>query len=100
MVVRAFAEKPFLTYELFNHNTDQIIVYITPLLGPSVVNTISLKMEKQAPASRIHGTSHVSSAELVSRKRTRKVGPGRFIHQYRKMISTHERVIIIGSVPT
>ena len=39
VVVRAFVQEPFLPMN-YNHNVDQIVVYTTPLLGPSFSNSI------------------------------------------------------------
>ena len=42
-----------------------------------------LSNERQTPASHLYDTSRMLSVEPVSRTNTRKVGPGRFIKQYR-----------------
>ena len=67
----------------YNHNNDQIIDYFISLAGPPLKMQCQLLRERQTRASHIYGTSRMSVVKLVSRKRTRKVGPGRFIPQCR-----------------
>ena len=69
-----------------------MIVSITPLTGPSVASVASAKVrETDTPRATLYGTSRMSSVEPVLRKRTRKVGRGRFIKQYRGYEQVHVR---------
>ena len=77
VAARAFVKEQFLTYELQPQHQLNNCLFI-PLSEPSVANAISLRLEIQTPASHLYGTSRMPSVEPVSRKRTRKVGPGRF----------------------
>ena len=88
-------KEPLSNLRTCNYNTDKIIVSITPLSGPSAGNAILPFLESQTPASRIYGTSHMSIAEPVSRKSTRKIGAGRFIKQSNSIKSAREKVTII-----
>ena len=60
-------KEPLSNLRTCNHNTDKIIVSITPLSGPSFEDAILAVLERQTPASRIYGASHMLSAEPVSR---------------------------------
>ena len=59
-------KEPPSNLQTCNHNTDKIIVSITPLSGPSFEDAILPVLERQTPASRIYCASHMSSAEPVS----------------------------------
>ena len=55
------------------------------LQGPPLSNPIQLKWERQTPAIHLYATSACQSMEPVSRTWTSKVGPSRFIPQYRRI---------------
>ena len=81
----------FHTYETYDHNNDQIVAIYVSLSGPPLKMQSQLKIERQTPASHIYGTSRMSVVEPVSRKRTRKVGLGRFINSMPPAKQVHAR---------
>ena len=97
----AFVNRTDSYIRTYDHNNDQIVAIYVSLSGPPLKMQSQLKRERQTPASRISGTSRMSVVEPVSRKRTRKVGPGRFINSMpTTLASARERVTITESMPT
>ena len=88
----AFVNRTASYLRTYDHNNDQIIAYLFIPFGPSIENAKPTKeRERQTPASHIYGTSRMSVVEPVSRKRTRKVGPGRFINSMLPTVQVHAR---------
>ena len=73
-----------VSYLRKSHNGDMPIA-IYPSQGPFSSNPIRLKWERLAPASHLYATSACQSVAPVSRKRTSKVGLGRFIPWCRRI---------------
>ena len=80
VAARGFEREPFLSYESKPQHQFGNCLYYTPFGALRCKRLrIANVRETNTPQSHLYGTSHMSSVELVLRKRTHKVGRGRFI---------------------